>query len=189
MILSSIAVIIWIRIVGHDSFVCVMNVLNLRNGLLHICCCSRRFTSSAARRLHNQFQVVELLVAVCFLVSFAFFLQLEPLNEALCRVKDTKSLFAANKTPLRFAVMFQGAGLAEIMLTPAVSKFALNSPSYKWIGESLYYLETTGCWNDSRQMKHLKGKSSSSECISYFESSSAGSPFPLSSRSNCHPNL
>lgn len=120
MILFSIAVIIGIRIVCHDSIVCVVNVLNLRDGFFHICCCSRRFTSRATRRLHNQFQVVELLVAVCFLVSFAFFLQLEPLNEVLCRVKDAKSLFAANKTPLRFAVMFQGAGLAEIMLTPVL---------------------------------------------------------------------
>lgn len=50
---------------------------------------------------------------------------------------------------------------------------------------------TMGSLNVSRQMKHLKGRSSPSESTSYWCGSLSVSPYVPSciSRSSCHPNL
>ena len=89
----------------------VVNVLDLGDGLLG----SRLLLGSGGLGHFD----IKLFVTVGFLLYLVLLGSLEALDELFGWVEDAKRLPAAHKAPLRLAVVFEGTGLAEIMLTPA----------------------------------------------------------------------
>lgn len=122
------------------------------------------------------------------------------------RVKNAARLGVADETSRGLFVFFQRAFLAEVVFAPATSKRFSISVNFKFcrlpligakfktirlVHADVTYFVTIGSVKLSLQITHLNGKSSSSESISYFLSSSSSSPYLPSahSRSNCQPCL